>query len=163
MGNIALAIMTFFFVNGTLNNEKQYICDKKDPFFTEKNKDDFAPNNQTNFCRETVVRIYYPTIKNEETSPYYEANIDALNAIVNSELYAQSSIDQKKKYIQEISDKIKSYSLPDKEIIDENKQFPVLFFNPGAGLNVQIYENFITNLVSQGYIVVGINSLFMRL
>ncbi|WP_186648907.1 alpha/beta fold hydrolase [Fluviispira vulneris] len=40
-------------------------------------------------------------------------------------------------------------------------KFPVIFFVPGYGIPAQEYENIIIHLVSNGYIVIGLNSVFI--
>jgi hypothetical protein len=163
-GKYSVGYHDFFWINGILNNKtNQYEClNHSDSYYSGQNKEDFNLNNQTEFCREIVVRIYYPTAKNNEKSDYYGPNMQSFIDGVNQYPENQYSIDKKKELIKELFDQIKSYSIHDKlKIIDENKKFPVLFFNPGAGSNVELYENLITNLVSHGYIVVGINSLFI--
>ena len=54
---------------------------------------------------------------------------------------------------------LKSYAKPNLPIARE--RFPVILFSPGAGTNIQEYENLIMQLVSHGYIVIGINSVFI--
>ncbi len=164
-GEYSVSYHDFFWVNGDKktdlsNNKMYYSCpNNPDPFYNGKNSADFNPNNQTDFCREVVVRIYYPTNKNNEMGEYYkpltQANIDAINSLPD----AQYPSDTKKILIKELSS-IKSFTVANKNII-KNKTFPVLFFSPGLGGNAELYENFITHLVSHGYIVVGVNSLFI--
>lgn len=44
--------------------------------------------------------------------------------------------------------------------IANHQKFPILIFVPGSGVPVQAYTNIIDNLVSQGFIVLGLNSVF---
>ncbi|MCB9228963.1 MAG: hypothetical protein H6618_05065, partial [Deltaproteobacteria bacterium] len=55
---------------------------------------------------------------------------------------------------------MKSFSRDGAKVSDTEK-FPVVFFTTGDNSSVQKYENLITNTVSHGYIVVGINSPFL--
>ena len=71
-GEYSVGFQDFFWVNGTLNSEGQYECqNNSNPYYTGQNKDDFIASNQTDFCNETIVRIYYPTQKNNEVGPAY--------------------------------------------------------------------------------------------
>ena len=54
---------------------------------------------------------------------------------------------------------LKSYKISNAELATD-QEFPVIIFQPGFGYSTRDYENFITNLVANGYIVVGIDSYF---
>jgi hypothetical protein len=164
-GEYSVSYQDFFWVNGdkktdTVTNEVYYSCpNHPDPFYNGKNKEDFSPDNQTEFCREIVVRIYYPTKKNKKMGAFYKPSIksfaDAINSLPDDEYPSY----EKEKLIGELSI-LKSYTTEDKKIV-KNKKFPVLLFSPAFAGEVENYENFITHLVSHGYIVVGINSVFI--
>ncbi len=96
------------------------------------------------------VRIYYPIEKSIQ-SPYAPYHLSAIG-LLQTEL-TKVGITEK---INQLDD-IKSFTVGNAPIVSE-KKFPVLIFSPGAGLPIQFYENFITELASQGYIVIGINS-----
>lgn len=124
-----------------------------DPMFNGTNQADFSKNN-FKFCHEIMARIYYPVFqKNKPHSPYYYPFINA----------------QKERLIQIPSvtkvdlaqlNKIRSFSRENAYPI-LGKKYPVILFSPGYGCPVQVYENFITEIVSHGYIIVGINSPFI--
>lgn len=123
--------------------------------FSGINQEDFSPGN-TKHCHEIVARIYYPTtIQSEPSSPYYPPLIDS--QIQQFKQQPSTSKTQLKQLT-----KIKSFSLEKAEILS-GKKFPVLLFSPGFGCPSEEYENLITELVSQGYIVVGINTPFINL
>lgn len=44
----------------------------------------------------------------------------------------------------------------------QDKKFPLVIFMPGSGISIQGYNNFVSDLVSHGYVVLGINSLFIN-
>ena len=44
----------------------------------------------------------------------------------------------------------------------ENSKFPIIVFLPGSGLPAQSYSNIINEIVSHGYIVLGVNSFFVN-
>jgi hypothetical protein len=124
--------------------------------FNGKNQDDFSPNN-IKHCHEIVTRIYYPTVsKSQSYSPYYPPLVKSLVQ------ETQESIPNIAKDELELFKHIKSFSVEKAEIV-KNKQFPVLFFIPGSGWPSEVYENSITELVSHGYIVIGISSPFINL
>lgn len=107
-------------------------------------------------CHEIIIRTYYPTqdkfkYGDNYYSPYLrEANkyyvktyklSESENTLLNSIL------------------SIQTYMLKDAHPIPK-KRFPVLLFLPGSGQSTFTYNNIIANLVSNGYVVVGINSVF---
>jgi hypothetical protein len=123
-----------------------------DPNFNGKNQKDFSPDNK-NFCREMMVRIYYPTeMQSQRNTPYYQP-------FIKSEQERLRKIsDISKIQIAQLKE-IKIYSIPKAPIV-KGKIFPVLLFSPGLGCPAELYENTIGEMVSHGYIVIGINSLF---
>ncbi len=124
--------------------------------FNGKNQADFSPGNAKH-CHEIVARIYYPTkTQHQPGSSYYPPFIKSVQQDILKQLPAIS-----KSELEQLT-KIKSFSL-EKAVIIKGKQFPVLLFSPGFGCPAEEYENFITELVSQGYIVVGISTPFINL
>jgi hypothetical protein len=124
--------------------------------FNGKNTNDFSSEN-TNYCHEIVARIYYPTKKKYmPKSLYYKSFISWKRENI---LIHLPNIG--KKQIKDLND-LKSYAVYKTPIITSEK-FPVLLFLPGFGYPAQTYENSITELVSHGYIVVGINTPFLNL
>ena len=160
-GQYSVGYHDLFWVNGTLDSNGQYECpNNQDPYYTGQNKDDFAPDNQTDFCREVVLRIYYPTQKNNEVgNAYTGVNQFDVNYLINALPDNQFPPEKKKQLIDGLV--LKSYTIENKPIIN-NKKFPLLFFTPGFEGNVEMYENSITHLVSHGYVVIGINNLFVN-
>lgn len=126
-----------------------------DPSFDGKNQKDFSPDNK-NFCREMMVRIYYPTdMQSQENVPYYQP-------LIKKEQERLREIPSIPKEQIEQLNQIKIYSI-EKAPIVSGKSFPVLLFSPGLGCPAELYENIIGELVSNGYIVIGMNSLFINL
>lgn len=123
-----------------------------DPNFSQ-NQNDFSANNKQ-YCHEIMVRIYYPTpFKTYNGTAYYKPAILAeQNALRAKHLKYEN--------IEKLS-RLKSHTIENAPII-KNVQFPILLFISGLGGQVQLYENLITELVSHGYIVVGINSMFIN-
>lgn len=124
-----------------------------DPNFSKKNKEYFSSNNKK-YCHELMVRIYYPTtFKTNANTPYYRPIVDA----EQNTLKKISTI--KLEDIKQLA-QLKSNTTENSPIV-KNIQFPVILFISGLGGQTQLYENVITQLVSNGYIVVGINAAFV--
>lgn len=117
------------------------------------NNRDYSPGN-TNYCREIMVRVYYPTSQTQNLgSPMYPPLVQRfVNMATDAPNMPESAIAQL--YT------LQSYSTNLAPIIN-NTQFPAVIFAHGGGSSVQEYENQIVNLASYGYIVVGVNSLFV--
>ncbi|MBA2709868.1 MAG: hypothetical protein H0U57_04655 [Tatlockia sp.] len=123
--------------------------------FNSKNQDDFSSEN-TKYCHELVVRIYYPTkAPFLQGSPYYSPFISSQQDMLKQVPGIQIN------HLKQLTS-LKSFSLKKAPIINE-KQYPVLLFSPGFGCATEMYENNITELVSHGYIVVGISTPFINL
>ena len=142
-GQYGIAFEDFHWINHTS-------C--PDPNFTGQNQEDFSPENK-NFCHEIMVRIYYPiSTPIKLGAPYYKPFIK------NAQKTLRQIPGITEKQIEQL-DELRSFSSENTPIIS-GKKFPVLLFSPGFGAQTQVYENFITELVSHGYIVVGINTPF---
>lgn len=115
-----------------------------DMYFAKKHATQSASLN------EVMIRIYYPSKENTSPQGYYEPFInEEINQI--KETTDNINVDDVKQFR-----KLKSFSSIN--LTPENKTFPLIYFIPGYAMPCQAYENIITNLVSNGYIVVGINS-----
>lgn len=102
-----------------------------------------------------MARVYYPTIFNTHArTPYYRP-------LVSVEQGSLKKIPIMKPEDLEQLGQLESHAIEDAPIVG-NKQFPVVLFSSGLGGQTQLYENMITELVSHGYIVVGINSVFIN-
>lgn len=125
-----------------------------DPNFSKKHQKDFSPGNEK-YCHELMIRIYYPTpLKTYRGTPYYQPIINAEQRA----LKAKPSV--KREDIEKLA-QLKSHTVENAPIV-KKVRFPVVLFISGLGGVSQLYENFITQLVSHGYIVVGINSVFIN-
>jgi hypothetical protein len=129
-----------------------------DEFYHPDTASDYSPGNK-NHCREIMVRVYYPT--NQPVSlgnPYYGPEIamtkDLFNEIAGM-IRPGTQID----YSQ--LDSLRTYSHQNDPVAVTQTPFPVIIFAHGATNPVEDYEDIITNLVSNGYVVVGVNSLFL--
>lgn len=117
------------------------------------NESSFSNNK---YCHEVLIRTYYPTqdkFKHDDNyySPYlHEANKYYVKTYKLSE--SESTL------LNSILS-VQTYMLKDVHPIPK-KRFPVLLFLPGSGQSTFTYNNIISNLVSHGYVVVGINSVF---
>ena len=144
-GNYRIGYQDLYLINDKLCPDKMYQ--------KNVNESNFA---NSKFCHEIIVRIYYPSNErysvgdlydstylseaNKWYKSYYklsESEFDVLNSNININTFTV-------KYAQPI----------------KNKKFPALLFLPGSGQSVYTYNNIVSNLVSHGYIVIGINSVF---
>lgn len=128
-----------------------------DPAASGEYKKYFSQGNKK-FCREMMVRVYYPTSDTQDISSPYSAYMlssfkQRLLAIKQPELAAY--IDA---HMEELS-KIQMYARAKATIA--NGLFPVIIFSSGAVNNDQEYTNLLINLSSHGYIVVAINGSFL--
>ena len=157
-GDYSVGFQDFRLVDGTLNAQDSYVCPGKTDMFYIKgqNEADFGKDNQIDFCRETMIRVYYPT-QYQSTPQYANYYLPAINDL-QSQIRAADVPNVTESDIAVLA-KIKSFSIDNPGIVAVT--FPVLLFSPGAGTESEIYENIITNLVSHGYIVVGINNTFI--
>lgn len=122
------------------------------PNFNGKNHDNFSQENKKH-CQEILVRIYYPTVtRNQRRGDlYYRPFIQA-----HQDNFRKNIPGITEKQLEQFN-KVTIFSVENAPIV-LRKTFPVLLFSPGDGTPAQAYENTISELVSHGYIVVGINS-----
>lgn len=144
-GQYNVAFKEIHWINNT-------IC--PDPNFSKANQKNFSSDNKK-YCHELMTRVYYPTTFNARVgSPYYRP-------LVSVEQNNLKRIpDMKQEELEQLR-KLKSYTIENVPIV-KSKKFPVILFISGSGGQIQFYENTITQLVSHGYIVVGINSVFIN-
>lgn len=125
-----------------------------DPQMSNVNESEFSQAN-IQHCHELMIRLYYPTAKsNDVGSLYYHPTVEVEQATL-------SAIDGvKKEHIEQLS-QLKSHTTKNAPPV-LNEKFPVILFSPGFGVQTQLYENIITELVSHGFIVVGINAVLIN-
>jgi hypothetical protein len=164
-GKYEVGFKDYHWVHGDKNSDRNYICsdEKQDPFYKYgQAKNSFSTNNQVNFCREIMARIYFPITNHGSKSfeTIYEPSANSFISLVKSLNITNVTNDD---YSQFKTLKTWTYNFNDVSNLNSyiSNQFPVLFFSPGNGEVVQDYENYITDLTSQGYIVVGINNPFI--
>jgi len=127
-----------------------------DAFYQKNiNENDFSPSNKRH-CHEIALRIYYPSRKDiqlgdEYYAPYLTSQIDWF---VKKLSLSEQDVAKLNTVL-----KVKTYTFANAKPVDKQK-FPIILFMPGSGTPAQAYNNIISDLVSNGYIVVGINSLF---
>lgn len=149
-GNCGVGYQDIFLVNTD-------VC--PDAFYHKGvNEVDFSPTNK-NYCHELILRVYYPSHKALEQpgDEYYAPNLNESNKWMVKK-YKLSKKDAVK--LDEIL-KVKTYTTANAEPID-NQKLPIIIFMAGSGQPVQTYNNIISNLVCNGYIVIGVNSLFIN-
>ncbi|MCC5792632.1 MAG: hypothetical protein JJT82_08525 [Legionellaceae bacterium] len=119
-------------------------------FLRTSNKGTLSLGN-TSYCNEIELAVYYPS------NQYGYNHYKSIHSIVEDvKAFNKKVPDEDIKLIK----KIKTYAGYNLKLVDG--RFPLIIFSPGYGVPVQEYENTITDLVSHGYIVVGINSQFIN-
>ena len=121
------------------------------------NEKDFDITNKK-YCHEIILRVYYPLSKiPKQDNEYYAPYLITLNN------WFIKKYNLSKEDVNKLSSilTIRTYTKEDAKSI-ANKKFPIILFSPGSGSSAQVYTNLISNLVSHGYIVVGINSMFIN-
>lgn len=146
-GNYGIGYQDIF----TLNNN--YCPDRI--YQSLKNESNFSSNNHK-FCHEIALRIYYPTNSKVMLGDKYFQPWMLESNKWYTHFYKLNESETKqlaKNY--EISTYTTQNAQP-----NMSQKFPIVVFMPGSGQSVQTYTNTISDLVSHGYIVVGINSAF---
>lgn len=123
-----------------------------DPLFSIDSAWAFSNQNR---CHQMRTIIYYPIAKNTTRSPYNTFVINAWQDDIKYKVGPTVQKDQLSSILASLNS-IKSYTQNGGDIVSGN--FPVIIFQPGFTYSSSDYENYITNLVSNGYIVVGIDA-----
>ena len=138
-----------------------YIINNKicpDKFYSPGvNEKDFSHKN-TNHCHEINARVYYPSQeKSIQSSKYYSPSV------MSRISFYKKKFDLKKSDLNILKTllDVKTNNAKNAEPLEKTK-FPIIVFLPGSGLSVQSYNNIINELVSHGYIILGVNSLFVN-
>lgn len=127
-------------------------------FYNGHNAGDFSKDN-AKFCRELMVRVYFPSDQTVTTCQQASAYYPPLIKKYQEGIEAANIPDISQESIDAMS-RIKSYahSRPGNHLI---KKHPVIFFLPGLSDVAQNYTNIITSLVSHSYIVIAVNATFV--
>lgn len=141
-GQYAVGVHEYHWINDSL-------C--PDPSAEGTSAADFSATNARH-CHELTVRIYYPTNEKQVAHAAYPAITPSLLTQL-SQVPGVTAAELKQLKA------IKSVAVPHAPMI-AGKRFPTILFSPGSGAAAQLYENSVTELVSHGYVVVGINSFF---
>lgn len=121
------------------------------------NETDFTASN-TQFCHEIALRIYYPSqLKIAPGDPYYSPYLQ----VEHEWLKKKCQLSKKESDALNTLLKIQTYTVAHAKPV-QDKKFPLVIFMPGSGISIQGYNNFVSDLVSHGYVVLGINSLFIN-
>jgi hypothetical protein len=152
----------------------------QDPYYfysSTEDKNNFKNNysaKNSNFCRELMVRVYFPIKDHADKKP---ANIDQivvddlnLNKLQPINQYLSLALQSKfkKDLAQFQNTPTSNYDFNQINLSEVNLPFsnknklPVIFFYPGMGSVFQEYDNLISEIVRHGYIVVGTNFTFIN-
>lgn len=124
-----------------------------DPFYNGTNAKDFNSDN-TQFCRQMMVRIYYPSLAPKRLATPYDSS-----AIQQYKDYIIQALPTIPTSILNSLDTIKTWDTRGAPLASGD--FPVVIFSPGDMTNENDYAGHIDELVSQGYIVIALNNTFM--
>jgi dienelactone hydrolase len=122
-----------------------------------KNENDFSDGNKR-YCHEILLNIYYPAtnasgLGDSIYQPVWRNDVNYFlkhYKLTTTQQAAVRSILEQKTHAHK-------NAIP----VDKGR-FPIILFLPGAGQPAQTYMNIISNLVSNGYVVIGMNSLFLN-
>lgn len=108
--------------------------------------------SQPNQKREIMLQIWYPTNNNfnKDFAPYIENGNTVTNAL--AELFGYPKL-----FFKHLKS-VKSNAIPNVEISDDKTQYPVLIYLTGVNGSRQFSTFQIQELVSQGYIVAGLDN-----
>ncbi|WP_186648348.1 hypothetical protein [Fluviispira vulneris] len=122
------------------------------------NEKDFSQENNK-FCHEINARIYYPSKEKSLLISEYDRE-----AIMRSIHFYNKKFKLKESELITLKTllDVKTYNSKNAAPSIENKKFPIIIFLPGSGLSVQSYNIIINELVSYGYIILGLNSFFVN-
>ncbi len=129
-----------------------------DPLYSESTAQYFSPGN-TNHCHQLAARVYYPILnKYESEIPYDPYYIDSIQQTVNQAFAGNipESVDILTNKFSQISAQA-SFNAP----LITMAKFPVIMLSPAFGISALDYQNTVLQLVSNGYIVVVVNSAFI--
>lgn len=99
--------------------------------------------------RKVMSQIWYPVDKSQVGK-----RADYMDAITATYLYLELGISS---IPSDFYKRIKAHAIIDAPIFDGAGTFPVLIFSPGLGVYCSAYQTIIEDIVSHGYVVVGIN------
>lgn len=129
-----------------------------DNFYHSNTNEKEFDNTNKKYCHEIILRVYYPLAKIPESyDKYYAPYLITFNNWISHQYHLTK---QENAQLNTIL-KINTYTKANIESFAHGK-FPIILFSPGSGSSAQVYTNLISNLVSHGYIVIGINSMFIN-
>ena len=126
-------------------------------YLSGQNENNFSATNKQ-YCHEINLRIYYPSNeKFGKNSTYYRPTV------MNQINYYKKQFNLRSSELNALESLLEIKTNNFYNLIPlENSKFPLVVFLPGSGLSAQFYNNIINNLVSHGYIILGMNSVFVN-
>lgn len=115
--------------------------------FIDRERPGIYSNGQRSEYREFMVQIWYPANNkaNGQTSVYY----DSITAQFISNFFPA--------FRYEYGLALKTHAIVGAQIADGHERFPVLLFSPGQASVYGSYQSILEDLVSHGYIIIGVN------
>jgi hypothetical protein len=108
--------------------------------------------------RELMINVWYPAKANPKvsTAPY----IDTGFALVTADVFGAAFGVSPDLFTKLVTQAVQTNSIPNASPIQSKDRYPVVIFSPGFGSTPKWYTSHIEQLVSHGYIVVGINPTY---
>jgi len=162
--NFANASQTTFLVKPTGKyavSMKKYRWINTDvcPDFLYNKTNEWFFEDNPNHCHVLDAYVYYPTnYKGSDYLIYDSFKPLVLKKNISDQVIKPENIEFAKAEASLISKRL-SYVFANKPIVKSQK-FPLIIFQPGFGVNSNYYQNYIDNLVSNGYVVIAIDSAF---
>ncbi len=126
-------------------------------YFYQESQNWFYSDNPKR-CHQFNAYIFYPTnTKSKTYLPYYSDIIQQVQHDIKIKTISPKNRELAQQYIHNLNN-IYSHILSKQKIA--TGKFPLIIFQPGLGFNSNNFQNFIANLVSNGYIVVAIDSAY---
>ena len=139
----------------------QWINTNLCPDYFYKNTDEwFYKDTVKSNCHRVRVTIYYPTnSKSKNYLSYFTNNIQQVELDIKNKVITDKNLPTAQQYNSK-QKLVKSYVLGSGNIV--NSEFPLIIFLPAFSANSYYYQNFITNLVSHGYMVAAVDSAYSQ-
>lgn len=108
--------------------------------------------------RELMIYVWYPAKAQSKakTAPY----IDEGFALASAESFGSAFGVPPVVFVKLVTQTVQTNSIAKAAPVQSNERYPVVIFSPGFGATPKWYTSQIEQLVSQGYIVVGLNPTY---
>ena len=127
------------------------------PFYSNETAKDYSIQaQQAGYCREMMVRIYYPSNQPKTLGAAYDPAM-----IAGYKNLLQQFLPDIPHNILATLDQVRTWDQMDAPLATSGSPYPIIIFSPGYGMDESDYTVLVNTLVSQGYIVVALNNTFI--